>query len=601
MTRAATSTPGSTPAEPPLDRRDALAIALLFAAALVVRLVYLHQVGSLPSFESPLVDARSYHEWGRAIAAGDWLGDRVFYQAPAYPYFLGVVYALFGPELQAAHAVQMVLGAVSCVFLYLATRAMFGRAPAAVAGGLLAGYAPAIFFDGMIQKTGLGLFLTSGLLVLLTRFAARPGAVLALAMGAVTGLLALTRENALVFALVIPVWVVLRRSDAAAPRRVATAGAFALGVALVLLPVGLRNLAVGDTFAITTSQLGPNFYIGNNPHATGLYAPIMPGRHIPDFEGGDAARAAEWATDRTLGPGEVSRYWLGRSLTWIAQAPGDFSRLFLDKLLFTLNDYEIPDTEDIYVNAEFSGVLAALHGVLRFGVLLPLAFAGFVFAWRERTPGGASGLLVALAGVFTVAVAAFYVWARYRFPLVPLLLPFAGLAVVRAAEAAGAGGWRRLLAPAAALVAGSLLANATLFDREALSQTAWVNLANIRMREKRFDEADAYLARATAIPHESADLHFHLAALRFQQKRIDEAEAHLRRMLELDPSDFRGHRLLAQILREQGRQHEANEHLRESVRLDPGRTRKGRPGAPLPEAGAALPKAGAPLDEEVAP
>ena len=577
-----------------LDRHDALAIAGVFCLALLVRLVYLHQVSGMPSFQSPLIDASSYDAWGRAIAAGDWLGDRVFYQAPAYPYFLGVVYTIFGPKLQAVHAVQMVLGSLSCVFVYLATRAIFGRAAAVAASLLLACYAPAVFFDGMIQKTGLGLFLTSGLLVLVCRFATRPGAALALAIGAVTGSLTLTRENALVFALAIPGWMLLRGGDEARRRRVLAAAACILGTALVLLPVGLRNLAVGDTFAITTSQLGPNFYIGNNPNATGLYAPLMPGRHTPEFEGSDAARAADWATGRELLAGEVSRYWLGRSLAWIAQEPGRFVRLSVDKLLYTVNDYEIPDTEDIYVNAHFSGLLAALHALLRFGVLLPLAFAGFVFAWRERTPGGASGLVAGLAGVFGVAVAAFYVWARYRFPLVPLLVPFAGLAVIRAGEAAREGRWRRLIAPAAALLAGAVLANLTLFDREVLSQTAWINLANIRMREKRFDEAESYLARATAIPHESADLEFHLAALRFQQKRPKDAEAHLRRMLELDPSDFRGHRLLAQILREQGRRQEANLHLRESVRLDPGRTRKGRPGAPVPEADAQPPEEGAP-------
>jgi Flp pilus assembly protein TadD len=86
-----------------------------------------------------------------------------------------------------------------------------------------------------------------------------------------------------------------------------------------------------------------------------------------------------------------------------------------------------------------------------------------------------------------------------------------------------------------------------------------------------------------AIPHESADLHFHVAALRMKQKRPDDAERELRRMLAVDARDFRGHRLLAQILTARGDKKEANRHLRESIRLDPGRHRRGRPGAPVPE------------------
>ncbi len=148
-------------------------------------------------------------------------------------------------------------------------------------------------------------------------------------------------------------------------------------------------------------------------------------------------------------------------------------------------------------------------------------------------------------------------------------------------ETASRGAWRRLAAPTAALVVGAFVSNLTLFDREVLSQTAWVNLANIMLREQRLEEADSYLERATAIDHETADLHFHLASLRFRQDR-PETEHHLRRMLSLDPTDFRGHLLLARVLKAKGRSAEASRHLREAIRLDPGRTRRGRPGAPIP-------------------
>ena len=67
-----------------LDRRDAVALASIFGLALLLRLVYLWQVADLPFLEFPLVDARSYDEWAQRIAGGAWLGDRVFYQAPAY-------------------------------------------------------------------------------------------------------------------------------------------------------------------------------------------------------------------------------------------------------------------------------------------------------------------------------------------------------------------------------------------------------------------------------------------------------------------------------------------------------------------------------------
>ena len=46
-------------------------------------------------------DSRGYDEWARRIAGGDWLGHEVFYQAPLYPYLLGVIYAIAGRHLLA--------------------------------------------------------------------------------------------------------------------------------------------------------------------------------------------------------------------------------------------------------------------------------------------------------------------------------------------------------------------------------------------------------------------------------------------------------------------------------------------------------------------
>ena len=97
-----------------MKRADAIAIAGVFCVALALRLVYLQQIESLPFFEFPLVDARSYDEWAQTIAAGDWLGGKIFYQAPAYPYFLGMIYSVFGHDPMVAHIVQMVMGAGSC-------------------------------------------------------------------------------------------------------------------------------------------------------------------------------------------------------------------------------------------------------------------------------------------------------------------------------------------------------------------------------------------------------------------------------------------------------------------------------------------------------
>src|SRR3954470_1674754 len=130
----------------------------IFLTALAVRLMHVWLLSRSPFFDALLGDAHGYDEWARRIAGGDWIGTDVFYQAPLYPYFLGVLYKIFGHSLVAVRVAQAIVGAGSCALLGLAGHRFFSRPVGLVAGFGLAVYAPAIFFDALIQKSVLDLF-----------------------------------------------------------------------------------------------------------------------------------------------------------------------------------------------------------------------------------------------------------------------------------------------------------------------------------------------------------------------------------------------------------------------------------------------------------
>ena len=161
-------------AAPPERPWFALAI---FAVALIVRLVHVWQIRRSPFFALLMGDSRGYDEWARRIAAGDWFGTEVFYQAPLYPYVLGVIYAAAGRHLLLVRLVQAVIGSASCALLALAAAGLFatrahpehGRRAGIAAGVMLALYAPAIFFDGLIQKSVLDVFFVCLALWLISR------------------------------------------------------------------------------------------------------------------------------------------------------------------------------------------------------------------------------------------------------------------------------------------------------------------------------------------------------------------------------------------------------------------------------------------------
>lgn len=290
--------------------------ALLWAGALLLRLAYFAEMWDQPVFTALMVDSRAYDQWARSIAAGDLLGSGVFFQAPLYPYLLGGVYALFGPDPRVVFLLQALLGATACVFLERAGRRFFGPAVGLVGGVLLAVHPTAVFSDGLLQKSSLDIFLMTSFLLLLAKAGGPdPKPRLWAGMGAVLGIFTLTRENAVVLVPVALAWGAVEGFREGARGILKRAVPFLLCLVLVLLPVGIRNLAVGGEFHLTTSQAGPAFYIGNNTMADGMLGELIPGRGDVRFERLSATMLAERAAGRPLTPGEVSRHWMGEATT----------------------------------------------------------------------------------------------------------------------------------------------------------------------------------------------------------------------------------------------------------------------------------------------
>ena len=193
----------------------------IFLFSLVVRLLHLWQIRPAPFFELLMGDAQSYHAWAQQIAAGDVIGSDVFYQAPLYPYFLGLVYAVLGDGPMIVRLCQAVLGSLSCVLLAFAGWRLFSTRVGIVAGVMLALYAPAIFFDGIIQKAALAAFLLCLLLALLSRLMGQPDRRWSwLGVGLALGCLVLIRENAMVFVGAIVLWLLWHQRHLARQRLV---------------------------------------------------------------------------------------------------------------------------------------------------------------------------------------------------------------------------------------------------------------------------------------------------------------------------------------------------------------------------------------------
>src|SRR5689334_16413172 len=100
---------------------------IIFAVAFAIRAIHIWQLTSTPFFDTLLGDANGYDQWAQRLAGGDWVGSDVFYQAPLYPYFLGVIYTIFGRDLLVVRVIQALIGSASCALLGLTGERLFSR------------------------------------------------------------------------------------------------------------------------------------------------------------------------------------------------------------------------------------------------------------------------------------------------------------------------------------------------------------------------------------------------------------------------------------------------------------------------------------------
>jgi hypothetical protein len=399
-----------------------------------VRLIHASALSSAPVFAVLLGDSKRYVDWASEIAAGDWIGTEVFYQAPLYPYLLAVAFKAFGVSIDLVKILQALAGAVACVLVAMAGRRFFDWRVGLIAGAALALYPPAIFFDGHIQKSSIDLLLMAALTFAVAAYVSDRRTRGLVMLGAVLGCLILNRENARLLFPFLAVWLFVWNRDLPVARRLQAVAVFTLAVLLPTAPVAIRNYYVGGEVMLSTSQLGPNFYIGNHAGASGVYEPLVPDRSSVIFEREDAVRLAAAALGRPLSASEVSGYWLSAALDDIRRDPAAWARLMVKKLLLSVNTVESPDTESLEFHAGYSPILRLLRP-FTFGVLLPLAVLGIALTASDFRR---LAVLYGIAVVFIGSVVLFFVMARYRYPVVPVLVLFAAAAIVEFPAA-----WRR--------------------------------------------------------------------------------------------------------------------------------------------------------------
>lgn len=513
-----------------------LAWILAFAAG--TRLLYLLGFRSDVFWGTPIHDARRYHDWATAWAAGRPFEAGAFYQAPLYPWLLSLLYRVSGPSLGAAYTLQCALGVATLFVIHrVATRA-YGDDAGRWSAALAALYGTLVFYETKLLPASVAVFLAA---LLVDRLQAADGARADAAWavpGGVAGLAALANPGFLLAGGLAAAWIALD-PERALRSRALRLGALAVGAALVLTPVAIRNHRASGEWVLVSTNGGITFYQGNNPLASGVFA------NPEGFTGSiatqreESRRIAESETGRTLGDGEVSSFWFRKGLAYLAGDPAHAAALEFRKLLFAVASEEQP----LEYNPRLDANPARWLVPLPFTVLLGLAAVRW-FRRNEASAGTgrierAEVPLLILVATQLALLMIFYVSARYRLTLLPALAAMAG------AGAAEIASWVRGSRSGVAIPAIVCLLLALL-------SLVYVPLAEPGLR--RWQEGMSWADRGGA---------FRAAG------NLSDSEAAYRKSIELDASYPFAHLDLGKTLKAAGKSREAEASIREAIRLAP--------------------------------
>ncbi len=411
---------------PNMQRRTHLLLAatLIFAQALAARLI---GVACLNPREVVYTDVH-YKEYARSVWEGrgyvidkhfDGLGTVALHawRPPLFPWLWGLVYGWTNENYTPIRVAHAVLGALTCLLMFFAGRAVFSPRVGVLAGVLAGWYPPLVWHSINLMTEPLFIFWQAAAMCMLAVARRKDCHWAAGIAGACAGLAILSRSMLAGFMPLAAFWLLFVGKTRR--RGLALAAALAAGCTLTLSPWIVRNFRTIGAFAPTTLDAGHGFLIGNNAGA------LRDPRGVSEPE--------SWAFAKGLDEVEMNRAFFRRGLRNLREDPSLWPRLMVDKFcrlwrFWPHLEYVRDDEQDVrLVKPRF---YAIIYGI-GYCALFPFIIAGAVLAWRRVRDARPDLVLLALLVGYTTGIHMLFIAVlRYRVPLMPFLIVLAAYAIM---------------------------------------------------------------------------------------------------------------------------------------------------------------------------
>jgi len=402
-----------------------LTLLAIFLLALFVKLLIFSLV------TEPIIFYK-YPYFAERISNGMDIGERILDLSPFYLFANVLLFKIYGQNWEVIALLQIFLGSLNCLFLYLIGEKLFSRAVGFVAAIILLLYGNLTLIELSLEPEVFVLLFNSLIILFLIQSkeatAAGKEVWRWLIIGLLIGLAAITKPNALFF---MPLAVLWNWRESPSYRfRIKSTFLLLIGVAVLVSPITLRNYFKFQDFILITADSGKVFYHGNGPGSTGMARADLPdqgfteeGYREPDYAHTLFRKVARNLTGRHLTPSECARFWFNRTLDHIRAHPLSAFTLEIKKFFFFFGNYEVHDIDSTYQYYKTIqtwplipfGFISAL-GILGMGLAAPRFRQAF--------------LLYSMVGVYLFSVLVFFAASRYRLPAAPFLAFFAAYALV---------------------------------------------------------------------------------------------------------------------------------------------------------------------------
>jgi tetratricopeptide (TPR) repeat protein len=537
----------------------------IFICALVLRLLYLKQMTATPLFHGLVVDAEKFDGLALKILGGDFTHKEFIYLNPLYPFFLALIYFIGGHSQFSVLCTQAVIDSLSCILIYYCAATLFNKAVGLIAAITYACYGLAIFYTGTLLAPTLVIFLSLAFIAsLLPGEKRKPSAFFI--SGILFGLVVAARPNVILFLFFLPLWFFTALKSAlgmsSAIRRLSL---FLVGFLAVMSLITMRNYSIEKSFSPFSVQGGINFYIGNNPEATGTFMSPHGLSSSPIEQVKTSIRYAEKELGKTLTPFQASRYWLSRGLTFITNNPLHAFSLYLTKCAFFLRKEELPLNVDYSLSRTFLPIFRLPF--ITFGFIAPFALLGIILSLKRKT-----GLLLLLLFMVSLglSVTIFFVTARYRVPAVPFLIICSSYALYSFGEMLRAKEIKEVTIYGTVLIVSFIGINYdfTFFARPSPAKH-YSNLGMVYSRQGKPDEALAVLQRALSIDPYCFEAHFNLGNVYRENGAFNEAIDSYKKTLQINPGFAEAHNNLGMTYGKKGLLDEAISEFNSALAINP--------------------------------